>query len=261
MSEFGEFTHPPFSFGDDIVRSSGQLEASSQAGRDLKIMHSKRIEDHKKTLRLDDFQRALIVGKVLGDGHLETSDNGKTYRLRIEHSLKQKAYVDWLYSQFKAWSGQAPKIRERRVLMPQGTSAVQASYGFTTYAHGALRFYAQQFYDQNGKKIIPKLIKKLLTPIALAIWYLDDGSFKSSHHRTFIIHSHGYEKKDLQRVQAVLMKLGVKTSLHRQNRATGTYWRIYILSESADRFAEMAREIMRFMPSMSYKLGNSKPKK
>ena len=223
-------------------------------------MHSKIIEEHKKTLRLNDFQRALIVGKLLGDGHLETSDNGRTYRLKIEHSLKQKAYVDWLYDQLKAWVNQAPKSRIRQVQTPQGTSVVSESYGFTTYAHGALRFYAQQFYDADGKKIIPKLIMKLLTPTALAIWYLDDGSFKSSHHKTFIIHAHGYQKQDLQRALKALMKLGIKATLHRQNRTTGIYWRIYILSESADRFAEMVKEVMRFVPSMNYKLGNNSPK-
>lgn len=223
-------------------------------------MHSSLIEEHKKTLHLNNFQRALLVGKLLGDGHLETPDKGKTYRLKIEHSLKQKEYVDWLYEQFKVWTGQAPKIRSRQIQLPQGTSVVKESYGFTTYAHGALRFYAQQFYDKNGKKIIPKLIRKLLTPTALAIWFLDDGSFKSDHHRTFIIHSHGYQKKDLQRVQEVLMKLDIKSSLHRQNRATGVYWRIYVLSESAHRFAEIIRKIMRFIPSMKYKLGNNTPK-
>ena len=224
-------------------------------------MHSKIIEEHKKTLHLNDFQRELIVGKLLGDGHLETSDKDKTYRLKIEHSLKQKVYVDWLYDQFKLWTGQAPKSRVRNIRTPQGTSVISESYGFTTYAHGALRFYAQQFYAADGGKIIPKLIAKLLTPIALAIWYLDDGSFKSSYHKTFIIHSHGYQKRDLQSILKVLMKLGIKATLHRQNRATGIYWRIYILSESAERFAEMVKEIMRFVPSMNYKLGNNLPKK
>ena len=224
-------------------------------------MHSNLIEKHKRTLHLNDFQRELIVGKLLGDGHLETSDNGRTYRLKIEHSLKQKAYVDWLCDQFKAWVNQAPKIRARRVLLPQGTYTTQQSYGFTTYAHGAFRFYGRQFYTAERKKIIPKLIGKLLTPAAIAVWYLDDGSFKSNRHRTFIIHAHGYERKELQRVQNTLMKLGVQISLHRQNRATKTYWRIYILSDSAEKFAEMIRSIVRDIPQMAYKLGNRKNKK
>lgn len=223
-------------------------------------MHSTIIEDYKKTLRLNDFQRSIIVGKLLGDGHLETMDKGKTYRLKIEHSIKQKEYVDWLYEQFKAWTRQAPKIRSRQVRLPQGTSAIHESYGFTTYAHSAFRFYAKQFYPIEGKKVIPKLIRKLLTSTALAIWYLDDGSFKSEHHRTFIIHLHGYEKKDLQRVCDALEKLDVKSSLHRQNRATGTYWRVYVFSESAERFVQLIKEIVSLVPSMNYKLGNTLPK-
>ena len=103
----------------------------SSAAGDPKHMHSKIIEAHKRTLHLNDFQRAIIVGKLLGDGHLETSDNGRTYRLKIEHSLKQKAYVDWLYDQLEAWINQAPKCRMRHIRTPQGASIVSESYGFT----------------------------------------------------------------------------------------------------------------------------------
>lgn len=223
-------------------------------------MHSNKIEAYKNELKLTDYQRELIVGKLLGDGHLETRD-GRIYRLKIQHSLKQKEYVDWLYRQLKLWVGIEPKSRIQQCKFPQGTSGEKACYGFNTYSHGAFRFYGQQFYTKGGKKIIPKLISKLLTPVSLAIWYLDDGSVKSNRHRTYIIHSHGYTRKDLRVVQLALLKLGIKTALHRQNRTSGLYWRIYVLSESAGKFKEMIEPIAAQVPSMKYKLGNTLPKK
>jgi len=60
-------------------------------------MRLKEIEDYKKNLKLSSLQREIIVGLALGDGHLETLNEGKTYRLKVEHSLKQREYLDWLY--------------------------------------------------------------------------------------------------------------------------------------------------------------------
>lgn len=212
-------------------------------------MHSNEIERHKKRLRLTRIQRELIVGKLLGDGHLETSDRGRTYRLKIEHSTKQKEYVDWFYAHFKEWVRTPPRK------LKDGTK-----YGFVTYSHPALRFYGQQFYEDR-KKRIPPLIRKLLTANALAIWYLDDGSWKSNRHKTFIIHSLGYTEKDLQRVRRVLQeRFDIEMALHRQNRAWGSYLRIYIPSISSGKFLQVIYPVVSQIPSMSYKLGNTMPK-
>ena len=44
------------------------------------------------------YLKEMLVGKILGDGCLETQNNGATWRLKIEHSFKQKEYVDHQYS-------------------------------------------------------------------------------------------------------------------------------------------------------------------
>jgi len=224
-------------------------------------MHSSLIENYKKTLKLTKEQRAIIVGSLLGDGHLETSDKSKTYRLKIEHSIKQKEYVDWLYQKMKPWIGGAPKARKVMSRFPNGKILESVKYGFTSYSHGKLRFYGQKFYPK-GKKVVPKEISRLLNPLAIAVWYLDDGSYKSSRHRTFIVHTHAYSKQDLKSLQSALEKnFMVKTRLHRQIRGDNVYWRIYILSESALRFRKLVTPTVNQIFSMRYKLGNELPKK
>ena len=49
---------------------------------------------------MNQSQRSILVGLLLGDGHLETVTRDRTYRLKVEHSLKQKEYVDWLHKQW-----------------------------------------------------------------------------------------------------------------------------------------------------------------
>lgn len=224
-------------------------------------MHSNKIESYKKGLRLTKTQKEIIVGTLLGDGHLETSNHGRTYRLKIEHSIKQKEYTDWIFNQFKLWINKKPRTWKRYSQLPNGSMLVSQKYGFSTYSHGAFRFFGQQFYPKNGRKIIPKVIEKLLTPLSIAIWYLDDGSFKSERHKTFIIHTHGYKKNDLKNAQKALKRYEINTKLHMQKRRSGIYWRIYILSESAPRFRKIVEPIVNQIPSMKYKLGNKLPKR
>ena len=150
------------------------------------------IKDHKSKLKLTNYQRELLIGLLLGDGHLETV-NGRTYRLRVEHGAQQKPYLDWLFDQFREWiPAGAPRKKER--------SDGRVSYEFTTCYHGAFRFCAQQFY-KNKQKHIPNHFHKLINPVALAIWFMDDGSRKSARHKTYNIHTLGYSHKDLVRVQ------------------------------------------------------------
>lgn len=208
-------------------------------------MNTKEIREHKKTLTLNDIQRSILVGTLLGDGHLETQDKGKTYRLKIEHQIAQRDYLQWIHDQFKEWipGGIRSRIKKN-------------GYGYVlcdTYSHGAFRFYAQQFYPQSRKEI-PRLINKLLDPMALAIWFMDDGSWKSNRHNTFIIHTLGYSKKDLESVQIILKKkFDLETSLHAQK---GKYWRLYVKSESAEKFRDLIEPYTSQIPSMQNKMGN-----
>ncbi len=215
-------------------------------------MRSSQIENYKKTLKLTELQKEVLTGTLLGDGCLETQNNGRTYRLKIEHSLQQKDYVDWKYKAFKDWVLTEPKVREH-----SSYGLVRNNYRFSTISNGSFRFYAQQFY-KNGKKIIPKLISKLLTPLALAVWFMDDGSIKSKSHKALVIHSQGFDKIDLQRIIKILEdKFGIKSVLRK--RQDGSGYIIYLLSKTINKFISLIGEYI--LPAMKYKLGTQLPKK
>lgn len=213
-------------------------------------MRSIEIEKHVQNLNLTNRQRAIIVGLLLGDGHLETQSDGRIYRLKVEHGIAQKEYVDWLYEEFKDWVRTPPKGRTK---LSFGKPIV--SYGFTTYSSGALRFYAQQFY-QKRKKIMPKIIGKILDPQTVAIWFMDDGSWKSDHHRTYIIHALGYSRDELERVQRVFAKkFGITAGIHSQYNGL----RLCIAAKSAGTFKNLIEPYV--IPSMKYKLGEHRAQK
>lgn len=210
-------------------------------------MHSKIIEAHKKKLKLSNRQKEILIGKLLGDGHLETKDCGRTYRLKIEHSLKQKEYVDWLYREFKVWVLTPPQVR-RRFVVWRTLAGEYDKYWFNTLSSGSFRFYAHQFYKER-KKIVPRFIKKLLTPLALAVWFMDDGSIKSKAHQTVFLNTHGFDAKSIKLLQdALLEKFGIKTTKRKEKCG----WQIYLLSETINRFAVIIKS--HILASMRYKI-------
>ena len=213
-----------------------------------KLMRSNTIEAYKKGLKFSDFQKEVLIGILLGDGHLETQNGGRTYRLKIGHSYLQKDYVDWQYEVFKDWTLTPPKEKEQTVL-----GIKYRQYYFSTISHGAFRFYAQQFY-RNKKKILPGLIKKWLSPLTVAVWIMDDGSLKSNHHRALILNTQSFSKSELMKLIEVLKeKFGIETALRKQSRKQIELYQLITRKGSAEKLVKIIAPYM--VPSMKYKLG------
>ena len=180
---------------------------------------------------------------MLGDGHLETRSNGRTYRLKVEQSLSKEKYVLWLWENFRNFVLNKPKSKEK---IRNGVKT--KNIWFSTVSHGSFRFYARQFY-KNGKKVVPKIIGKLLSPLALAVWYMDDGSVKSKNHKAKIINTQCFSKAEvLLLIKTLKDKFQINTRLRKQREG----YQIYILSESVDRFRKIIGKYI--LDSMRYKL-------
>lgn len=200
-------------------------------------------------LKLSKQQREIAVGLMLGDGHLETQNCGRTYRLKVEHSMSQIDYVEWLYGCFKPL---IPGRIYRRLRHGRHTHC-----GFRTYSLGTFRFLGKQFYREK-KKVMPKIIGNLLNPLSVATWFMDDGSMKSNKHRTYLFHTYSFSKSELKILQDALVKrFGIQTTIQQQK---GKYWRLYVLSDSAVRLEEMIKPIVGKFRSMHHKLVNIMPK-
>lgn len=206
-------------------------------------MNTKEIKEYKKRLHLTRELREILVGILLGDAHLETQNNGRTYRLKIEQALTHKEYVDHLYEKFRLWVLTPPKIRD---VITKGVLSM--NYRFTTLNHGSFRFYGQQFY-KNGKKCVPKIINRLITARGLAYWFMDDGSIKSNESKGIIFNTHCYSKKDVMLLINVLKdKFNLKAKVRRQKDR----YQIYISGDSYEKFSALVKSYL--LKEMEYKL-------
>ncbi|GAA2714359.1 intein-containing recombinase RecA [Micromonospora olivasterospora] len=111
-------------------------------------------------------QWQVVLGSLMGDGNLSAPvrRDGESGRFRMGHGVKQAAYLDWKVALLG-------NIRHSRTSNDKG--AVFAD--FTPLAElGELR---QAVYLGDGKKHLSWDYLKELTPLALAVWYMDDGCF------------------------------------------------------------------------------------
>lgn len=180
----------------------------------------------------------MLIGKILGDGHLETQNNGATWRLKIEHSFKQKDYVDYQYSLLSHLVSSAPRM------IKKGKSF---NYGFQTRSISELRFFGLQFY-KNKKKIVPKLLSKLITPISLAYWYSDDGSVKSKESKGVIFNTQSFIFDEVKFLCSILKN---KFNLDCWPRKQQFYYQIYVSGKSYSIIRELIYKHL--IPSMRYK--------
>ena len=118
-----------------------------------------------ETHRLGEMQWQVVLGSLMGDGNLSPNRHGRDgVRFRLGHDAKQRDYLDWKV----ALLGNVPCSRRQNV---KGAAFAD----FTPLPElGELQ---RTVYMGDGKKTITEEYLKSLTPLALAVWYMDDGCF------------------------------------------------------------------------------------
>jgi recombination protein RecA len=115
--------------------------------------------------RLGGQQLQLILGSLMGDGNLSPNRRGRSgTRFRMGHGARQADYLDWKVSLLG------------NIECARSTNAKGAVFAdFRPLPELADLHDAVYFGD--GRKHLSWDYLKALTPLALATWYADDGSF------------------------------------------------------------------------------------
>lgn len=188
-------------------------------------------------------QKEIIIGSILGDGYLEFNGCVGT-RLQIKQTLKSRDYVFWLYTNFQNLCTQKPKFRED----------VKQWY-FSTRALKELTNFHHLFY-KGRKKVIPNNIFRLLvSPLSLAVWFMDDGTldYRPNCHCSFSISTHSFSLDEARTLGNVLRKnFNVEASVNNNFIRGKRYPRIYIGKNGRDRFIELVSPFI--LDCFKYKL-------
>lgn len=192
--------------------------------------------------KLNKEQEQILIGKLLGDGCIET--NGFYPRLKIDHCQMQKEYVFWLYQKFSLISGRSPTI------IGQFNKKYNKTYYNCRFATKSLQIFKcwQDLFYKGKRKIVPENVSDLLSELSLAIWYMDDGYRRRDCKGVYLCTSafRLSEQKILQK--ALMRNFSLKSTLH---YVAGNV-KIYIPAECAMKFCNIIRKYV--IPSFSYKL-------
>jgi len=206
-------------------------------------MRSREIEEYKKTLLISKRQKDILIGVMLGDGHLEQLHTPTLARLKIQHSIKQKSYTDWIYNEFRNWVRSKPRIREIK-----GFGRTHGTYEFSTYGHKLLGNFQRRFYN-NKEKIVPDNLDKDVNPLVLAIWFMDDGSIKSKKHKGVFLNTHGFNIESIKKLRQMLKN---SFAIHSTTKDDKKGKQIYLGGENGENFIKLIERYI--IPSMRYKI-------
>ncbi len=180
---------------------------------------------------LTEVQHSIVIGSLLGDGSMRCKTNAL---LEINHCLKQRSYVDWKYRHLADFVKTAPK--------PRTGNGSRIAYRFTTLSVRELTPYYAAFYG-GGTKTIPAFE---LTPLALAVWFMDDGS---KSYRTVYFNTQQFDVSSQERLKAQLFQqFGITVSLNRDK----SYFRLRMAVESIPRFRTLVEPHL--LDEFAYKL-------
>jgi recombination protein RecA len=115
--------------------------------------------------RLSEQQFQVVLGSLMGDGNLSPNRRDRNgVRFRLGHGAKQVDYLQWKVDLLG-------NIKHSVHENDKGAAFVD----FTPLPE--LAELQRAVYLGDGKKFLSEDYLKTLTPLALAIWYMDDGSF------------------------------------------------------------------------------------
>ena len=191
----------------------------------------------------------VMVGSLLGDARLECRSSGKRYpisaRLRIHQGEKQKDYVFWKYEQLKNLVFCGP----RRI--KAGHDKKRDKDWFSWYFHTQTREeFGALYHDlyRGGIKIIPEDLFEHLTPRALAVWFMDDGS---NNGETCTISTHNFSWEEQNKiVRFFVERYDIRSSIQKDR----TKFKVYMGRREYEKLKAVITPFI--IPSMTYKICN-----
>lgn len=208
----------------------------------IKILSKHRIGPHNFDVL------SLLFGSLLGDCHAEIRSPNNTVRFNIKQSSRNVEYLMWFHK-YLAQRGYCNFKKPVLKKIIGRNNKIYFYYRFNTYTYGNLFWFYSIFYKKKIK-CLPnnEHLEQFLTPLALAVWFMDDGGLSSSGIK---FTTHCFEKKDVERLVLMLKtKYDLNCSIHCYKL---TQFTIYVPKRDMTKFSKIIKKYL--VKSMHYKLG------
>lgn len=144
-------------------------------------------------------QKDALIGMILGDVYLQKTGK-QNARIRLEHSISQKEYLEWKISLLKNYFQSSIKTLERTNTFWNKSYTYVRIQSTSSPEFGKL----QRLFYKESLKIFPKNVIALFkNPLSLAIWFMDDGYYYPRDKMSYIYIPY-YDQKSLGNLQYCL---------------------------------------------------------
>lgn len=193
-----------------------------------------------------DYVVPVVFGMLLGDSSVYFDKRGKSNNITIQTSQGEKQ-LEYLKMKQSLFGEEYFKIYECK----SGYCDNKVYKGCLSTDYNISKSVLECCYI-NNKKVITKQMLEHITPLSLALWYMDDGSLKHKNDGftpSIIISTCGFTKSEnILLIEMLRDKFGIDCNLRKERKK---YWSIYITTEGTPKFLKM---ITNYMPQcMRYK--------
>lgn len=173
---------------------------------------------------LSDRSKAIILGSLLGDGSLKINQHYKNARFSFRHSIKQKEYFLWKAKELA-------EIASENYMWEQSDGNGRDGWGGKK-----LRFQSKaipqltelhRLVHKGGKKTIRRKWLNMLTPLSLAVWWMDDGSLVSNS-KQGVFSTDSFSLREVEILDRYMKKVWHITT--KVGRTQKGYYRLWISS-------------------------------
>jgi len=202
--------------------------------------------------------KSAVIGMVIGDGCLSKHQKKDTHNayFQCHHCAEQFLYVMWKkrildnISKCKIW-------RNDKVTKDGKVYRGHRLYSRTNPLYTTLY---NRFYQVEGKSL-DEYIVKMITPLALAIMYMDDGTVAKpgpnvkNKQNSYFLRLCSYDFANLTLVKKSLkIKYDQEWNVIKHGSAGKTFWQLRLRNKDNDKFIDLIKPYV--IPSMEYKLGS-----
>lgn len=197
---------------------------------------------------LSNFHLGIIVGIILGDGHLRRATKNSNTRIKFGQSTVNFPYLWFVFTLLSSFCAGLPYIESNKL-----NGILHYKVTFTTRTYVILNIIYYMFIIK-GVKVVPQEIFHLLSPIALAHWIMSDGT-GTKYGGLYICTDH-FTIPDVCKIFNVLI---IKFNLDCRLHMISNHLRIYIVKKDLPLLISIVKP---YMHSFSmYKLSSGKIKK
>lgn len=189
---------------------------------------------------------AIIFGSLLGDAYAEKRKEKGGTRISFYQENTHLSYILWLHKMLSIRGYTSINLPMSKTRLGE-KGIVRKILRFHTWTYTSFNWIHDLWYENKVKKV-PYCISEFLTPLALAIWIMDDGS-KVSKGLKFSTNSFSYSDCVLL-VKVLNDNFTLKSSI--QSAGAPNQYIIYIWKESMPLLRHIISPYI--LPEMKYKI-------